>query len=191
MGLTAGLVPPRVDAQVKAGLLELVAHAQAQAGWSLRRSAAVLGIEHTRVLRWTSRAVSGSLADEAPGAAMHALLDWERAAILDLAEAWGEVDRSHRKLAHRGSRLGLVHVSESTCWRVLVAAGVILPTAGPRTPREKAPWPAWAELVPGVIWIYDFKCRRRHLKSYADLRTMPTVPAIAQVVELLRFGRSA
>jgi transposase InsO family protein len=156
LGLTAGLVPPRVDAQVKAGLLELVAHAQAQAGWSLRRSAAVLGIEHTRVLRWTSRAVTGSLADEAPGAAMHALLDWERAAILDLAEAWGEVDRSHRKLAHRGSRLGLVHVSESTCWRVLVAAGVILPTAGPRTPREKAPWPAWAELVPGVIYIYDF-----------------------------------
>ena len=37
-----------------------------------------------------------------------------------------------------------------------MAAGVILPTAGPRTPREKAPWPAWAELVPGVIYIYDF-----------------------------------
>lgn len=108
---------------MKAGLLELVAHAQVQAGWSLRRSAGMLGIEHTRVLRWTSRALTGSLADEAPGAAMHALLDWERAAVLDLAETWGEVDRSHRKLAHRGSRLGVVHVSESTCWRVLVAAG--------------------------------------------------------------------
>ena len=45
MGLTAGLVPPRVDASVKAGLLELVAHAQAQGGWALRHSAAILGIE--------------------------------------------------------------------------------------------------------------------------------------------------
>jgi putative transposase len=28
-----------------------------------------------------------------------------------LFEAWGEIDRSHCKLAHRGSRLQLVHVS--------------------------------------------------------------------------------
>ena len=158
MGLTTGLVPPRVDAPVKAGLLELVAHAHAEAGWSLRRSAALLGVEHTRLLRWASRALTGQLQDAKPGpeSALHALLDWERTAILDLAEAWGEVDRSHRKLAHRGSRLGLVHVSESTCWRVLVAAQVILPGPGGRVPRAMTPWPEWAELTPGVIWIYDF-----------------------------------
>jgi putative transposase len=158
LGLTAGLVPPRVDASVKAGLLELVAHAHAEAGWSLRRSAALLGIEHTRLLRWTSRALDDRLDDAKPGpdSAVHALLDWERTAILGLAEAWGEVDRSHRKLAHRGSRLDLVHVSESTCWRVLLAAGVILPAPASRVPRAKSPWPEWAELVPGVIWIYDF-----------------------------------
>jgi len=156
--LTAGLVPPRVDAAAKAGLLDLVAHAHAEADWSLRRSAALLGIEHTRLLRWTARALTGDLRDARPGPenALHALLDWERTAILDLAEAWGETDRSHRKLAHRGSRLGLVHVSESTCWRVLVAAGVILPAAPARIPRSKTPWPEWAELTPGVIWIYDF-----------------------------------
>ena len=158
MGLTTGLVPPRVDAPVKAGLLGLVAHAHAHAGWSLRRSAAVLGIEHTRLLRWTARAAAGRLDDARPGpdVPVHALLDWEKAAIVKLAEEWGEVDRSHRKLAHRGSRLDLVHVSESTVWRVLVAAGIVLPAAAAREPRAKTPWPEWAELTPGVIWIYDF-----------------------------------
>ncbi|HVB27504.1 MAG TPA: integrase core domain-containing protein [Mycobacteriales bacterium] len=143
---------------MKAGLLELVAHAHREAGWSLRRSAALLGIEHTRLLRWTGRAMDGRLDDvrPRPDSAVHALLDWERTAILDLAEAWGEVDRSHRKLADRGSRLDLVHVSESTCWRVLLAAGVILPAPAQRVPRAKSPWPQWAELVPGKIWIYDF-----------------------------------
>jgi len=63
LGLTAGLVPPRVDAPVKAGLLELVAHAHAEAGWSVRRCAALLGIEHTRLARWACRALSGQLAD--------------------------------------------------------------------------------------------------------------------------------
>jgi putative transposase len=158
LGLTAGLVPPRVDAPVKEGLLDLVAHAHEHAGWSLRQSALVLGIEHTRLLRWAARAAEDRLADARPGpdVPVHALLDWEREAILTLAQDWAEIDRSHRKLAHRGSRLELVHVSESTVWRVLVAAGVILPAAPARETRVKAPWPDWAELVPGVIWIYDF-----------------------------------
>jgi putative transposase len=158
LGLTAGLVPPRVDAPVKQGLLDLVAHAHEQAGWSLRRSASVLGIEHTRLLRWATRALDDRLADAKPGpeTPVHALLDWEREAILELAEQWGEIDRSHRKLAHRGSRLDMVHVSASTVWRVLVAAGIVLPAAPAREPRVKTPWPDWAELVPGVIYIYDF-----------------------------------
>jgi putative transposase len=158
LGLTAGLVPPRVDAPVKKGLLDLVAHAHEHAGWSLRQSASVLGVEHTRLLRWATRAAAGRLEDAKPGpdVPVHALLDWEREAILTLAEQWAEIDRSHRKLAHRGSRLELVHVSESTVWRVLVAAGVILPAAAAREPRVKTPWPAWAELIPGVIFIYDF-----------------------------------
>ena len=37
------------------------------------------------------------------------------------------MDRSHRKLAHRGSRLELVHVSESTVRRVLAVEGYVLP----------------------------------------------------------------
>src|SRR5437762_7249883 len=158
MGLTAGLVPPRVDATVKAGLLALVAHAVTVGGWSLRRAAAVLGLDHVRVLRWQARAALGRLDDAKPGPEIpvHALLDWERAAIVKLAEEWSEVDLSHRKLAHRGSRLDLVHVSESTLLRVLIAAGIVLPERGAREPRPARAWPDWAELVPGVIWIYDF-----------------------------------
>lgn len=158
MGLTAGPVPPRVDAHVKAGLLALVAHAQAQGGWSLRKAANTLGLDHARVLRWLDRAAHNQLVDAKPGpdVPLHALLDWERATIVKLAEDWGEVDRSHRKLAHRGSRLELVYVSESTVLRVLVAEGVHLPERPVRERRGKRPFPEWAELVPGVIFIYDF-----------------------------------
>jgi transposase InsO family protein len=147
-----------VGAHVKAGLLTLAAHAQAGAGWSLRRAAEVLGVEHTRLGRWAVRAAQDRLADAkaGPQVPVHALLDWERAAIVKLAGEWGEIDRSHRKLAHRGSRLELVHASESTVLRVLIAEGVHLPGRPPREPRAKTPFPQWAELVPGVIWIYDF-----------------------------------
>lgn len=158
MGLTAGPVPSRADAHVKAGLLALVAHAQAEGGWSLRKAAAALGLDHARVLRWLGRAAADRLTDAKPGpdVPLHALLDWERAAIVKLAEDWGEIDRSHRKLAHRGSRLEMVYVSESTVLRVLVAEHVHLPERAMRERRNKRPFPEWAELVPGVIWIYDF-----------------------------------
>lgn len=90
MGLSSGPVPPRVHADVKAGLLALVDHATA-AGWSTRRAAATLGIDHTRVLRWRARAAADRLEDAKPGldTPLHALLDWEREAIVKLAEEWG------------------------------------------------------------------------------------------------------
>jgi hypothetical protein len=65
------------------------------------------------------------------GNPLHGLLDWERAAI-PLFDAWGDTDRSHRKLAHRGSRIDLVHVSESTVLRVLAEQGLRLPGNPPR-----------------------------------------------------------
>jgi DNA-directed RNA polymerase specialized sigma24 family protein len=113
-----------VDAHVKAGLLDLVDSA-VEAGWSARRAAARLGVDDARLDRWWHRRAAGTLADRAPGGApLHGLLDGERDAIVGLFEAWGDIDRSHRKLAHRGSRLGLVHVSESTVLRVLTAEGL-------------------------------------------------------------------
>jgi hypothetical protein len=141
---------------VKAGLLDLVEVATA-AGWSRRRAAHLLGLDLDRVGRWQARRRLGRLADDPPGGnPMHGLLDWERAAILDLFESWGAVDRSHRKLAHRGSRLQVVHVSESTMRRVLAAEGLILPGNPVREPIPKTPWPAWLEWAPNRIWAYDF-----------------------------------
>jgi len=59
------------------------------------------------------------LDDRRPGAGVQGLLPAEREAILALAETWGGVDRSHRKLAHRGSRLAPVpppRTMRSTHW---------------------------------------------------------------------------
>ena len=156
MGLSAGPVPSRVDACVKAGLLDLVDHA-VDAGWSSRRAAARLGVDDSRLARWQHRRDCGELTDRAPGGApLHGLLAAERAAILALFQTWGEIDRSHRKLAHRGSRLGLVHVSESTVLRVLAAEGIALPGNPRRDPIPRAPWPDWLEWKPNRIWAYDF-----------------------------------
>jgi hypothetical protein len=84
------------------------------------------------------------------------LLEAERDAIIDLFETWGEVDRGHRKLAARGSRLDLVHVSASTLRRVLAAEGLVLPGHPAREPQVKAPWPEWVQWKPQRIWCYDF-----------------------------------
>ena len=155
MGLNAGPVPPRVDAHVKVGLLELV-DAAVEAGWSVRRAVLLLGLDSDRVRRWWQRRAVGELADRRPGAPVHGILPAERDAIVALAETWGPVDRSHRKLAHRGSRLGVVHVSESTVLRVLAAEGLVLPGKPAREPAVRAPWPDWVAWKPNVIWCYDF-----------------------------------
>lgn len=157
MGLTAGPVPPRVGGDVKAGLLDLVDDAAAEGGWSARRACALLGLDHWRAGRWDARRAAGRLDDATPGGhPLHGLLGWERAAIVELFEAWGDIDRSHRKLAHRGSRLGLVHVSESTVARVLAAEGLAVAGNPPREPTPRTPWPHWLEWKPNRVWAYDF-----------------------------------
>jgi len=86
---------------------------------------------------------------------MHGLLTEEAAEILALFDQWGETDRSHRKLAHRGSYLGRVWVSPSSVRRVLHLADKhfrALPRPGKSVRR---PFPAWADYVPNSIWIYD------------------------------------
>jgi putative transposase len=152
----AGPVPPRVPAEVKAGLLDLAGYAVEQ-GWAARRAAAFLGLDHARYWHWEARRDAGRLEDAPPGGhPLHGLLAWEREAIIELFEAWGGIDRSHRKLAHRGSRLGLVHVSESTVRRVLAEEGLVIEGPGPREPAPRTPWPDWLEWKPNRIWAYDF-----------------------------------
>ena len=154
MGL-GGRVPRRVDAATKAGLVDLLDGAL-EGGWTLRRACHALEIPERRAHRWIDRRARGQLADRAPGGSpMHGLLDDEVAEILALFDEWGETDRSHRKLAHRGSYLGRVWVSPSSVRRVLFLADKHfrpLPRPG-RSVRK--PFPDWVEYKPNSIWIYD------------------------------------
>jgi putative transposase len=150
-----GRVPRRVDAATKAGLLDLLAEA-VEAGWSLRRVCHDLELPERRVHRWIGRRAGGRLADRAPGGSpVHGLLAEEVAEILALFDQWGETDRSHRKLAHRGSYTGRIWVSPSSVRRVLFLADKHfrpLPRPG-RSVRK--PFPDWVTYTPGSIWIYD------------------------------------
>ena len=125
-------------------------------GWTVRATCQVLEVSELRVYRWLGRRAAGQLVDQPPGGSpMHGLLDDEVAEIVRLFAEWGEVDHSHRKLAHRGSYLGRVWVSPSSVRRVLECEGLRLrplPRPG-RTVRK--PFPDWVEYRPGSIWIYD------------------------------------
>ncbi|MFH1331444.1 MAG: integrase core domain-containing protein [Actinomycetota bacterium] len=168
MGLTAGPVGVRVNADVKAGLLGLIDQATG-GGWSVRRACGVLALNEDRAARWRRRRQGGEpLDDSRPGCdeGLHALLGWERQAIVDVFDEWGQVDRSHRKLAHRGSRLGRVFVSESTVLRVLSAEDLTLPARLPREPvGPRRPWPAWVEYRPCQVWGHDFTAFTRAVRD--------------------------
>ena len=154
MGLS-GRVPARVDAATKAGLLAVLEQAGGQ-GWTVRAACQVLEVSEVRVYRWLGRRGADQLEDHAPGGSpMHGLLDWEVAEIVLLFGEWGETDRSHRKLAHRGSYLERVWVSPASVRRVLERAGLRLRPL-PRPGRSiRKPFPDWVEYRPGSIWSYD------------------------------------
>jgi transposase len=144
-----------VDAAAKAGLLDLLEQACGQ-GWTVRRACQVLQVSELRIYRWLGRRAAGELADQVPGGSpMHGLLDWEVAEIVRLFAEWGEVDRSHRKLAHRGSYLERVWVSPSSVRRVLEREGLRLRPL-PRPGRSvRKPFPDWVDYQPRSLWIYD------------------------------------
>jgi len=144
-----------VDAATKAGLLDLLGEAL-DAGWTLRQACHELGLPERRAHRWIARRARGRLADAAPGGSpMHGLLPEEAAEILALFDEWGETDRSHRKLAHRGSYLGRVWVSASSVRRVLFLADKhFRPRPRPGKSVRK-PFPDWVTYRPNSIWIYD------------------------------------
>jgi transposase InsO family protein len=154
LGLS-GRVPPRVDQATKAGLLDLLEQAVA-AGWEFRAACRVLELGPVRAYRWLGRRAVDQLEDRRPGGSpLHGLLEWEAAEIVALFHQWGEVDRSHRKLAHRGSYLERVWVSPSSVRRVLAAEGLRLRPL-PRPGRSvRKPFPDWVDYQPGSIWIYD------------------------------------
>ena len=104
------------------------------------RACRVLQIADVRVHRWRRRLEqTGTLEDGRPGGnPVHQLLAWEEQAILDVIEEWGWVDRSHRKLAHRGSYIGKVFVSPSTLLRVALKHQVVLPGRADPSPAACA-----------------------------------------------------
>ena len=151
----SGPVPARVDGTAKAELLGLIDDAT-DAGWTHRRVCAVLGLDRRRAWRWQQRRAAGRLDDGRPGGRpVHGLLECERDEIVALFDEWGDIDRSHRKLAHRGSYLGRVWVSPSTVDRVLAGHGLAL-AGTPRPARSaKTPWPAWTQWRPNQLWCWD------------------------------------
>jgi putative transposase len=95
----------------------------------------VLGLDERRARRWQARAAGGQGGRRPGGHPVHGLMPAEVAAVLALADVWGEIDGSHRKLAHRGSYLGRVWVSPATVLRVLLAHGRVLPHRPAREPE--------------------------------------------------------
>lgn len=150
-----GPIPARVDAAVKAAVLELVEEAIA-GGWTISRVCGLLELDRARLWRWKHRSTGGDLADHKPGGRpIHSILAWEEEAILALFDEWGPTDRSHRKLAHRGSYIGAVYVSPSTVDRVLARNGLVL-AGNPRPTRSpKKDWPDWVEWRPNQLWCWD------------------------------------
>jgi putative transposase len=193
-----GPVPPRVDARVKVGLIDLL-DAAVEDGWPLARACGVLELDERRCRRWRARhAGGGGLDDGAPGRAVHGLTPTEIEAIVAVFDRFGDIDRSYRKLAHRGSYEGLVWVSESSMYRVLADQGLVLPAPPPRAPTPApTPIPAWASWRPRQIWIYDFThFTRADRVAYAVmdvvsrrwLRTLVTAEESATQVEVLFTG---
>ncbi len=134
----------------------------------------MLGVSDDRARRWRRRrADGGTLEDRSPGGvAVHALRPGETAAILELVEEWGPIDRSARKLAHRGSYVGRVWVSPSTVRRVLAAHGLVLPRPPGREPTPRPAWPDWLDWEPNKIWCWDvthFPAARRVAFAIVDV----------------------
>jgi putative transposase len=163
-----------VSAGIKLELLGLIDAAVAD-GWAHARACWVLELADVRAHRWRRRLrETGTLEDSDPGGgAVHGLLAWEQQAILDLIERWGWVDRSHRKLAHRGSYSGVVFVSPSTLLRVALKNRVVLP-GEPFRPRPTLPAMPRVPWERNRIWIWDathFTRARRVAYAIVDVVT--------------------
>lgn len=155
MGLS-GQVPKRIDAATKTVLIGLVDGAVAD-GWSVGAACRYLELSQRRLWRWRLRVAAGvSLDDSTPGGnPVHGLTPAEENEIVAVFDEWSDVDRSHRKLAHRGSWLGRFWADPSTVRRVLERRD--LRFRRPRGPgrSQRRPWPEWVEEKPNRVWIYD------------------------------------
>lgn len=129
---------------------------------------AVLKVSRRRVERWQQR--RDDLVDRKPGGvAVNSLLADEIAQILGVFDEWGERDRSHRRLAHRGSYLGRFWASPSTVRRVLIESDKHFRPLPRPVQGERRPFPDWASYRPNSLWIYD----TTRLKSHCEQGHQP------------------
>lgn len=155
MGLS-GRVPRRIDGATKTALLGLVDIAVA-GGWTARAACRYLEVSQRRLERWRCRAAAGEgLDDAAPGGnPVHGLTPEEEDEIVAVFNEWADVDRSHRKLAHRGSWLHRFWADPSTVRRVLERRELRFRAPKREGRSARRPWPEWVEEAPNRIWIYD------------------------------------
>ena len=118
---------------------------------------------------------------------MHGLRPEEVTAILALFETWGEIDRSHRKLAHRGSYTNTVWVSPATVRRVLAAHGLVLKRPRRVVRSERRPFPEWADYRRNSIYIYDVThfhgCPKHAVFAVMDLVTRKWITELVSIEE--------
>ncbi|MDH4278988.1 MAG: integrase core domain-containing protein [Acidimicrobiia bacterium] len=132
-------------------------HHPVGAEYSALAEMAVRLTSQRRLERWRRRIADGvGLDDQTPGGnPVHGLTPDEETEIVAVFNEWAHIDRSHRKLAHRGSWLGRFWADPSTVRRVLERHD--LRFRGPKREgrSQRRPWPAWVEEQPNRIWIYD------------------------------------
>ena len=118
---------------------------------------------------------------------MHGLRPEEITAIVELFEEWGDVDRSHRKLAHRGSYTHRVWVSPATVRRVLAAHGLVLKRPRRVKHAQRRPFPEWADYKRNSIWIYDVThfagCPKHAVFAVMDLVTRKWITELVSIEE--------
>ena len=176
-----------MPAGTKEQILELVdgaVRAGAAHGWAC----SLLGVSDDRAHRWRRRRRdTGTVEDRPPGGvALHALRPCEVAEILAITEQWGPVDRSHRKLAHRGSYERRVWVSASTLRRTLAAHGLVLAEPPPRDPAPRVLWPDWLKWEPNKIWCWDvthFPRARRAAFAIVDVVSRRWIDTLVSIEE--------
>jgi len=167
-------------------LLSLIDRAVAD-GWEHRRACAYLELDEGRAWRWRRRRDAGCLQDGKPGSAVHGLRPEEITAILELFEQWGDIDRSHRKLAHRGSYLHRVWVSPATVRRVLAAHDLVLKRPRRVAHQPRRPFPAGADYRKNSIYIYDVThfqgCPKHAVFAVMDLVTRKWICELVSIEE--------
>jgi len=155
LGLS-GRIPARVDTATKTTLINLVESAE-QGGWTTAAACRYLELSRRRLERWRRRRVDGVGLDDrgSGGNPVHGITPAEEAEIVAVFHTWSDIDRSHRKLAHRGSWLGRFWCDPSTVRRVLARRELVFHPPKRTGRSQKKLIPAWVTYAPNNIWIYD------------------------------------